>query len=162
MKRRAGEREKELKVSSLCFLLPFSPQERAHGEPSYSRLLRGLWGCQGQSEPARAPAAPVLEPRVRGIRGRREVYGEGEAAQAPSYLPPLGSRGAAGGCLPAPPGRSAAALATGASGPSLCSGFERPAAAAPQAGALAGHGRGSGPFPRGFTVALVKRALCVK
>lgn len=107
MKRRAGEREKELKVPSLCFLLPFGPKERAHGELSFPRLLRDLWGCKGQGEPACAPAAPApeREPRVRGLRGRREVYCEREAAQAPRCLPRSGSRGAAGGCRPAPPGR---------------------------------------------------------
>lgn len=164
MKRRAGEREKELKVPSLCFLLRFSPEERARGEPSSLRLLRGSWGCKGQSEPAHAPAALVLErePRASGLRGRREVYCEREVAQAPSYLSGLHSRGgggggAGGGCRPAlpeepPPLR---ALATAASSPPLRSGAERPAAAparagALAAGALAGHGPGSRPFPRGF------------
>lgn len=65
---------------------PRSPEESVCPWPAQ---LVGLCGA----EPAGAPLAPVLEPRARGLRGRRGARCEKEEAPAPSSAPRSRSRG---------------------------------------------------------------------
>lgn len=83
MKRRAGEREKELKVPSVCFLLPAAPRSVPVASPlSVARgVVRG-----------RAPRGSGSS-SARGLRGRREVHCEEEGAPAPGSVPRSQSRG---------------------------------------------------------------------
>lgn len=92
MKRRAGEREKKLKVPSFFFLLPLSPEERARAEPSLPRCCK----ARGAAGASRAGAAG--DPRE-GPRSRRQVNCAGEVTPAPDSLPRLGCGQEAAACL---------------------------------------------------------------
>lgn len=73
--RGAGERAE----GTFCLLpAPRSPEERVCPWPALSAARGAVRG-----RAPGAPVAPVLEPRARGLRGRREVHCEKEGAPAP-------------------------------------------------------------------------------